>query len=619
MIIFPLPVWMLDVLLAANFAFCLVLLLSSLFISEPDRFTSLPSVLLLSTLFRLGLNISSTRAILSGVAVPDIILAFGGFVVGGSTIVGLVVFSIIAIVQFIVIAKGSERVAEVAARFTLDALPGKQMSIDADMRAGLLNLNEAREKRRELHRESKLYGALDGAMKFIKGDAIVGLCIIVVNILAGLLVGITRDGLGFAVAVERYTLFTIGDGLVSQIPAVLVSVAAGIVVTRVAEKEGGQLANEICGQLFRQPAVLFVTGILLWCLSLVPGLPFLPFIVIGLFPLVAWVFLLKSIKREASHQPDLPFVPRILPSFVLKLSPKGAMLLQQEESLSRYIELIRAEIFDSVGVYLPDLCFDIDPARHDTSAELLVNACPRGRLVFDSSDENLDTEIRDPWSRKVGRLIQSDIGKCISEFVDDAHTRALLDLYEPYHVDVINAIIPEKMSVTTLTLVLRGLVEEDVSIREFANLLQGLAEYYQSENGARVNGSREVDLAIKAVRKRLVPKSIARKYTSDSPLEVFVLDSTSEEKLFSFIEAELPIHHDFAEAIRNSLEEWIEDSSKVHHVLSHSGMRSSLSSIFRTLSFKCMVLSHEEIPSSIKVKVVGVIGVSEKKEYEAAA
>jgi len=238
MILFPLPYQLLDIMLAANFAFCIILLLSSLFVSESDRFTSLPTILLLSTLFRLGLNISSTRLILSGSAVPDMIIAFGQFVVAGSTIVGLVIFAIISIIQFVVIAKGSERVAEVAARFTLDAMPGKQMSIDADMRAGLLSLSEAREKRRELHRESKLYGALDGAMKFIKGDAIVGLLIIIVNISAGFLIGVIRDGMPVFKALERYTLLTIGDGLVSQIPAVLVSIAAGIVITRVSEKRG---------------------------------------------------------------------------------------------------------------------------------------------------------------------------------------------------------------------------------------------------------------------------------------------------------------------------------------------------------------------------------------------
>lgn len=277
LILFPMPSQFLDILLAANFAFAIVLLISSVFVSEPDKFTSLPTILLLSTLFRLGLNVSSTRVILSGYEIPDIIVSFGNFVVAGSTIVGLVIFGIISIIQFIVIAKGSERVAEVAARFTLDALPGKQMSIDADMRAGLISISEAREKRKELHRESKLYGALDGAMKFVKGDAVVGLCIIFINIFAGFLIGVTRDGLSILEAIEQYTILTIGDGLISQIPAVLVSIAAGIVVTRVSEKEGGQLADEIGTQLTAEPLTLIISSVLLLVMACLPGFPFLPF------------------------------------------------------------------------------------------------------------------------------------------------------------------------------------------------------------------------------------------------------------------------------------------------------------------------------------------------------
>jgi len=401
MIIFPLPYWMLDILLAANIAFCIILLLSSLFITEPDRFTSLPSLLLLSTLFRLGLNISSTRLILSGVKVPDVIIAFGNFVVSGSTIVGLVVFSIISIIQFVVIAKGSERVAEVAARFTLDALPGKQMSIDADMRAGLLSLSEAREKRRELHRESKLYGALDGAMKFIKGDAIVGLCIIIVNIVAGFIVGVTRDGLSFSDAVVQYTLFTIGDGLVSQLPAVLVSVAAGIVVTRVSEHEGGVLSEEIGGQLCREPKVLFISSIVLFILGLVPGLPFVPFLGISLMIMFVWLKLKnKTTKTSIEKKIEYQFSPKILPQVVLTLSPQGAMLLQKEETISSYIEAIRSEIFDLMGVLLPDVTFDIDPNKTTVSAELFIYSQSKGMVLFDLLTYNQNTQEKSIEDRK---------------------------------------------------------------------------------------------------------------------------------------------------------------------------------------------------------------------------
>lgn len=614
MIIFPLPSSILDVLLAANFAFCIVLLLSSLFISEPDKFTSLPTLLLLSTLFRLGLNISSTRVILSGVSVPEVITAFGNFVVAGSTIVGLVVFSIISIIQFIVVAKGSERVAEVAARFTLDALPGKQMSIDADMRAGLLNLSEAREKRRELHRESKLYGALDGAMKFVKGDAIVGLCIIFVNIVAGFIVGVTRDGLPLMHAVEKYTLFTIGDGLVSQIPAVLVSVAAGIVVTRVSEKEGGVLSQEIVSQLFKEPIVLLISGVVLFSLGFVPGLPFIPFSIVSSMPIVAWFMAVKRIDKEEQKKPPTPFAPRILPVLVIKLSAKGAFLLQRENSITGYIEAIRSEVFDTNGVFLPDVCFDVDPGQSGIVADLLINSQSRGRAHFEA--ENNQGNEEDPWSRVVGRLLKNMLNKHLCEFVDDSHTRALLDLYEVYHLDVINAVVPEKISITGLTLVLRNLVEEGISIRDFACILQALAEYFQSIGRAAItgDGDREVFEAVRAVRKRLVPKYINLQFRADIPLSVFTLDMETEERLITHIEADLSIHPDVSDCIRENILAHL-DSRKYSKliILVHSRIRGVLYPSIKSLGDTLIVISYEEVPSSYKIEVVGTISGIQKE------
>jgi len=614
MIIFPLPSSILDILLAANFAFCIVLLLSSLFISEPDKFTSLPTLLLLSTLFRLGLNISSTRVILSGVPVPDVITAFGNFVVAGSTIVGLVVFSIISIIQFIVVAKGSERVAEVAARFTLDALPGKQMSIDADMRAGLLNLSEAREKRRELHRESKLYGALDGAMKFVKGDAIVGLCIIFVNIVAGFIVGVTRDGLPLMHAVEKYTLLTIGDGLVSQIPAVLVSVAAGIVVTRVSEREGGVLYQEIASQLFKEPSVLLISGVVLFALGFVPGLPFIPFSLVSSMPIVAWLMAVKRIDKEEQKKPPIPFSPRILPVIVIKLSAKGAFLLQRENSITGYIEAIRSEVFDMKGILLPDVCFDVDPAQSGIFADLLINSQSRGRVHFDA-DQNVNRE-DDPWSRVLGRLLKNMLNKHLCEFVDDSHTRALLDLYEVYHLDVINAVVPEKISITGLTLVLRNLVEESISIRDFACILQSLAEYFQSigRSAPTDGGDREVFEAVRAIRKGLVPKFIAKEFPDDIPLSVFTLDMETEERLVTHIEADLSIHPDVSDGIRENILARLKSNNFSRLViLVHSRIRGVLYPSIKSISDSLIVISYEEVPSSYKIEVVGTISCVQKE------
>ena len=226
MMIFPLPVLLLDFLLVCNITLSLSLLLGSVYLLEPERFTSLPTVLLLATLFRLGLNISTTRQVLGEGTAPDVVAAFGRVVISGNLVVGIVIFLIVALVQFLVIAKGAERVAEVAARFTLDAMPGKQMAIDADIRAGILSLSEARDRRKDLQRGSRLYGALDGAMKFVKGDAIAGLIITGINMVGGFFVGIVQRGLDVFTAAHRYTIFTICDGLVSQLPALLTAVAA---------------------------------------------------------------------------------------------------------------------------------------------------------------------------------------------------------------------------------------------------------------------------------------------------------------------------------------------------------------------------------------------------------
>ncbi len=280
LMILPLPPFMLDTLIALNLSLSVILLMVSLYISSPLGLSTFPSLLLFTTLFRLSLNIAATRQILLHADAGDIIFTFGNLVVGGDIIVGIVVFLIIAIVQFIVIAKGAERVAEVGARFTLDAMPGKQMSIDADLRAGLIDKEEARTRRSLLERESHLYGAMDGAMKFVKGDAIAALIIAAVNIIAGLSVGTLRKGMDLGTALDTYSVLTVGDALVSQIPSLFVSIAAGVLITRVADparKQGEGLGGEIAEQIRAHPRALLIAAVVVTGLILVPGFPKLQF------------------------------------------------------------------------------------------------------------------------------------------------------------------------------------------------------------------------------------------------------------------------------------------------------------------------------------------------------
>lgn len=281
MMALPLPAWSLDMLVAVNIGLAVVLLLVAMFIPTPLAFSAFPAVLLVTTLFRISLNVATTRQILLHAHAGDIIDAFGRLVVGGSLVVGLVVFLIITVVQFIVIAKGAERVAEVSARFTLDAMPGKQMSIDADLRAGVLSQQQAMQRRRELVQESQFYGAMDGAMKFVKGDAIAGIVIVLVNLLGGIAIGTLSMGLSFGSAVQKFSVLSIGDGLVTQIPALFVSIAAGIAITRSESDGAASLADQIGRQLGSQPRALALAAGVMALFALVPGFPSVTFLVLA--------------------------------------------------------------------------------------------------------------------------------------------------------------------------------------------------------------------------------------------------------------------------------------------------------------------------------------------------
>ncbi|NDC37902.1 MAG: hypothetical protein EBZ48_07590 [Proteobacteria bacterium] len=318
MLLVPLPTVLLDLLITFNIAFSLLLLLVGLYLPNALALLSFPSLLLLSTLFRLSLNVASTRLILSQRDAGRVIEAFGTFLVQGEIVVGIIIFTIITIVNFIVIARGAGRVSEVAARFALDALPGKQMAIDADLRTGLITAVEAQARREDLRRESQFYGAMDGSMRFVQGDAVAGFLIILTNIFGGVYIGVSQ-GLGFADAVESYTILTVGDGLVTQIPALLISICAGIVVTRVSSKEDATLSTDLSQQLLRRPTTVLLAGILLLIISTLPGLPFGPFLAIGTL-FIGLSFLLRRSIAEGSSVELLGDGPHSAPALGLPTS-----------------------------------------------------------------------------------------------------------------------------------------------------------------------------------------------------------------------------------------------------------------------------------------------------------
>ncbi|MBX3039445.1 MAG: FHIPEP family type III secretion protein, partial [Bdellovibrionaceae bacterium] len=302
--IVPLPAFMLDMALTLSLAISLLILLVSIYAKGILEFTSFPSLLLMTTLFRLSLNVATTRLILTHghegtSAAGAVIHAFGDFVVGSNYVIGFIIFLILNVINFIVITKGSGRVAEVAARFTLDAMPGKQMSIDADLNAGLINEQEARRRRKEIEQEADFYGSMDGASKFVRGDAIAGIIITLINIIGGLLIGILQKDLDLMTAAKNYTMLTIGDGLLSQIPALIISTAAGIIVTRSSGADGN-MGNEVTNQLFASPRAVNIAGGVLIILGCIPGLPAMPFFLMG-GSLIGLAWILKRYKNEAEE------------------------------------------------------------------------------------------------------------------------------------------------------------------------------------------------------------------------------------------------------------------------------------------------------------------------------
>src|SRR3954463_1978555 len=288
MLIIPLPPMLLDLFITLNISVALAIVVTTLYVSKALEFSAFPSLLLITTLFRLAINVSVTRLILLHGDAGKVVEAFGRFVVGGNVVVGLVVFLILVVIQFVVITNGAGRVAEVAARFTLDAMPGKQMAIDADLNAGQITEDQARQRRSDIAREADFYGAMDGASKFVKGDAMAAILITMINLLGGIIVGVLQQGMPFGEAASHFSLLTVGDGLAAQIPALLISVATGIIVTRSASEK--DLGNDIAGQIFRQRKAPMVAGVVICMFGLVPGLPKLPFLLIGGgFAAIGWM------------------------------------------------------------------------------------------------------------------------------------------------------------------------------------------------------------------------------------------------------------------------------------------------------------------------------------------
>lgn len=527
LMVVPLPTWLMDLLIAGNLAVSCAILLTTLYVTSALHIATFPTILLITTLFRLGLNIASTRLILLQANAGEVIRAFGGYVVRGNYAVGAVVFLLLTIVQFLVIARGGERVAEVGARFTLDAMPGKQMAIDADLRSGQLDPRQATARRRELERESQFYGAMDGAMKFVKGDAIAAMLITVVNLIGGLAVGMGQRHMELGLALKRYGLLTIGDGLVSQIPSLVLATAAGVLVTRVdSDQPDRSVGEDVVRHVFGSPRALGIAAAFVVVLALVPGLPAPPFVAVGLA-----LFLLSVLHRSRRRaQPIRPQgddalgldSPPLLEPWSLAIGAglgslmrpglRGAPLGPDGAPAA-----LRQGLHDQLGVVLPPCRVWVDPQLDSRSAVLILRQVPEVRLEVSPEVEPSAVE-----QLLVERMLPH-LGRRAASLLGIAETQALLDRLEAVSPATVRQLVPKPLSLTTLTEVLRCLLDEGISIRDLKSILEALATVAPSQR----DPGELAEIVRRAFRRVLSHELTA----GTGRLDIVVLDPSVEDVL----------------------------------------------------------------------------------------
>lgn len=532
MLIMPMPSWLLDLMLAASITFSVMVLMTTIFIQKPLEFSSFPTILLIATMLRLSLNLASTRLILSeghtGTdAAGQVIEAFGEFLMGGDVVIGIIVFSILVIVNFVVITKGSGRIAEVAARFSLDAMPGKQMAIDADLSSGLIDEKEAVVRRTELEDESTFFGSMDGAAKFVRGDAVAGILITVINIVGGIVIGVVVNDLSFAEAGSRYTILTVGDGLVSQIPALIVSTAAGMLVTKAGVS--GQVDKALFGQMSAAPRAVGVTSVALFAMGVLPGIPFLPFAVLSA-ALGYTAFAVsqrkqveteaaervKVAEQEASKPAEEPISAALaIDQLRLELG-YGLLTLINDESgfrLTDQIKALRRQIASEMGFVMPSVRIldnmqlpsntyvlrvkETEVGRGDIRPGMLLIMDPEGQPVQIAGEATTEPAFGLPatWVDQGSReeanfrgytvvdaptVITTHLTEVIKNNMADllsyAETQKLLEDLPGEHQKLITDIVPNSITTSGIQRVLQGLLTERVSIRDLPTILEGIAE-----------------------------------------------------------------------------------------------------------------------------------------------
>lgn len=660
MMVLPMPIWLLDVLLIVNISLALLIILVSMNTQNALEFSIFPSLLLITTLFRLALNVSTTRNILTHADAGEVVRTFGEFVAGGNIVVGFVVFLILVLVQFIVITKGSERVAEVAARFTLDAMPGKQMSIDADLNAGLINEHQAKERREMIAREADFYGAMDGASKFVKGDAIAGIIMLIINIVGGLIIGMAMKGKSIGEAAEVYSILTIGDGLVSQIPALLISTAAGIIVTRAASD--GNLAHDLTGQLLNYPKLLYIVAGTITAIGI-----FTPIHLTTTLPLAALLAFAAyrmqqihnrkqeaEVQMEEEQQIDEVRSPESVIS-LLQVDPiefefgYGLIPLadtQQGGDLLDRIILIRRQCALELGIVVPVIRIrdNIQLKPNEYVIKIKGNTVARGELLLnhylamspgfdDEAVTGIDTTepafglpalwideatkeraelsgytVVDPPSVLATHLTEV-IKKHAHELLGRQETKALIDNVRESYPALVDELIPNVLSIGDVQKVLVKLLREKISVRDMVTILETLADYGTY--------SKDTDILTEYVRQALSRQITQQFVPGSEPLRVITVGPQLEKKIAESIQQSdqgsyVSLDPSSTQMIFQRLTEQASkliQSGQQPVVLTSPTIRMYLRQLLERTMQEIPVLSYSELEPNVEIQSVGVVNI----------
>lgn len=659
MMIIPLPAFLLDILLTLNITFALVIIMVSIYNVEPLQFSVFPSLLLVTTLFRLALNVSSTRLILLDGYAGEVIQSFGNFVVGGNAVVGFIVFVILIIIQFIVITRGAERVAEVAARFTLDAMPGKQMAIDADLNSGMITDNEARQRRRDIQREADFYGAMDGASKFVKGDAIAAIIIIIINIVGGFVIGMVQRNMDVTQALQNYTLLTVGEGLVNQIPALMISTATGIVVTRTASE--GNLGQDIVGQLLTNPRIFFIAAAVLALLGITPGLPGVPFFLLSLAALGIGYTLHKAarsvVQSELMQQEEQEKEEVRKPENIVSLLQVDPMELEIGYSLIPIVDvgqggdlldrvvMIRRQCALEMGLIVPTIRIrdNIQLKPNVYVIKLKGIEIARGELLLDhylamnpgtAAEDIGGIETVEPafglpalWIQEANReqaelagytvvdpvsVLTTHLTEVIkahaAEILGRQETQTLVEAVKQSNPAVVEELTPNVLSLGDIQKVLANLLRERISIRDMVTILETLADYAQV--------TKDTEILTEYVRHAMA-RQISRQYAPNDLLTCLTVDPQLEEAINAAVQrtehgSYVALDPAKMQALVNSLKKALPKLTGLGYspiVLTGPSVRLYFRKLTERVAPNLTVLSYAELDSKVEVKSLGMVNL----------